>query len=116
MKGKIATWHTQASRRTLRHVAVSALAAVLALFLVVAIVSPHVAAQSGGGYNLTWSTIDGGGATFSTGGAYTLGSTIGQPDAGLLSGGPYTLSGGFWIGGGGETGGTARLFIPLVQR
>lgn len=115
MKGKIATWHTQASRRTLRHVAVSALAAALALILVVVVVSPHVAAQSGG-YDLTWSTIDGGGAAFSTGGAYTLGGTIGQLDAGLLSGGPYTLSGGFWIGGGGESGGTARLFIPLVQR
>lgn len=53
-------------------------------------------AQTGGGYELTWSTVDGGGAMFSTGGSYSLGGTIGQPNAGLLSGGSYTLSGGFW--------------------
>lgn len=32
----------------------------------------------------------------STGGAYDLGGTIGQPDAGRLTGGTYTLDGGFW--------------------
>jgi len=57
-------------------------------------------AQVGGGYDLTWSTIDCGGATFSAGGAYTLGGTIGQPDAGpavgTMSGGIYALTGGFW--------------------
>ena len=52
-------------------------------------------AQSGGGFDLSWFTIDGGGGT-SSGGAYTISGTIGQPDAGLLSGGPYTLLGGFW--------------------
>ena len=40
--------------------------------------------------------MDGGGATFSTGGGYSLGGTAGQPDAGELSGGGYTLGGGFW--------------------
>jgi hypothetical protein len=55
-------------------------------------------AQSGGGYSLVWNTIDGGGAMFSTGGGYSLGGTIGQPDAGLLTGGGYTLGGGFWSG------------------
>lgn len=54
-----------------------------------------VLAQSGG-YNISWWTVDGGGETFSTGGAYRLGGTIGQPDAGELSGGSYTLYGGFW--------------------
>ena len=38
------------------------------------------AAQSGGGYDLAWSTTDGGGGTSSNGG-YTLAGTIGQPDA-----------------------------------
>lgn len=57
--------------------------------------------QSGGGYDLTWSTIDSGGAMFSLGGSYELGGTIGQPDAGALSGGKYELGGGFWFG---ETG------------
>lgn len=56
-----------------------------------------VQAQSGGGYDLTWSTIDGGGTIGSEGGTYTLGGTIGQPDAGQpMSGGIYTLQGGFW--------------------
>jgi hypothetical protein len=45
-------------------------------------------------------TIDGGGTTRSTGGPFTLGGTVGQPDAGRLSGGSFTLNGGFWSGGG----------------
>lgn len=83
-------------------------------------------AQSGSGYDLFWFTIDGGGYTFSTGGAYSLGSTAAQPDAGVLSGGNYALAGGFWGssqfasdgdggGGGGETGGTV-LYLPLIMR
>jgi hypothetical protein len=56
-------------------------------------------AQSGGEYDLTWSSVDGGGWTFSTGGAYSLGGTAGQPDAGLPAGGDYALVGGFWGGG-----------------
>lgn len=71
-----------------------------------------ISAQSGGGYDLTWNTLDGGGYTWSEGGWYTLGGTIGQADAGALSGGTYTLSGGFW-------GGLApqhRLYLPLVIR
>src|SRR5574341_1286851 len=55
-------------------------------------------AQTGGGYDLSRNTIDSGGATFSTGGPYRLGGTIGQPDAGTLTGGAYTLGGGFWSG------------------
>jgi len=50
-------------------------------------------------YDLSWWTVDGGGATFSSGGSYELGGTIGQPDAGTLSGGDFTLGGGFWGGG-----------------
>ncbi len=81
-------------------------------------------AQTGGGYELTWNTIDGGGATFSTGGGFTLGGTIGQPDAGLLTGGSFTLRGGFWGGGPVATGvpepgdrpGNDQPALPLVQR
>ena len=51
-----------------------------------AVVLPALA-QSGGGYNLSWNTMDGGGATFSTGGSYQVGGTIAQPDAGQQSGG-----------------------------
>ncbi len=55
-----------------------------------------VLAQSGGGYDLSWSTIDSGGHTFSTGSSYSLGGSIGQPDSSMLTGGSYGLSGGFW--------------------
>ena len=58
-------------------------------------------AQVGGGFDLTWNTVDGGGATFSTGGTYSLGGTVGQHDAGYASGGVYSLEEGFW---GGTTG------------
>ena len=64
------------------------------------------------GYALDWWTVDGGGDT-STGGNYSLGGTIGQPDAGTSSGGTYALSGGFW--GGGAVAGH-DLFLPLILR
>jgi len=55
-------------------------------------------AQSGGGYDLSWWTIDGGGVTFATGGTFNLGGTVGQPDASnALTGGTYSLTGGFWF-------------------
>ena len=49
-------------------------------------------------------TIDGGGGTRSTGGAFLLGGTIGQPDAGQLTGPGFSLLGGFWSGGLAVTG------------
>ena len=62
-----------------------------------AVLSSLASAQTGDPYDLTWSTIDGGGGrSTSAGGTYTLEGTIGQPDAGLMSGGPYVLAGGFW--------------------
>lgn len=82
--------------------------------LAVLIGTSTASAQSGGGYDLTWSTLDGGGYTFSVGGGYQLGGTIGQPDAGALSGGGYTLSGGFW--GDGTLGGPYRVYLPIVLR
>jgi hypothetical protein len=63
-------------------------------------------------YDLSWFTIDGGGATFSTGGSYSLGGSIGQPDAGVLNGGSYQLNGGFW-------GGAAinyNIYLPLALK
>jgi hypothetical protein len=67
------------------------------LLLLITLLLPVTAAyaQSGGGYDLTWSTVDNGGAV-STGGDYALGGAAGQPDAGTLSGGNFELSGGFW--------------------
>ncbi len=73
--------------------------ALLALVGFAALVPGVCLAQSGGPYDLTWSTIDGGGATAVTGGVYSLGGTAGQPDAGLSTGGVYSLQGGFWYSG-----------------
>ncbi len=55
-----------------------------------------VLAQVGGGFDLSWNTVDGGGATFSSGGDLRVGGTIGQPDAGRHSGGSLVVLGGFW--------------------
>jgi hypothetical protein len=53
-------------------------------------------AQSGDAFAITSSVIAGGGGT-STGGAFSVTGTLGQPAAGgLLSGGPFALSSGFW--------------------
>ncbi len=74
---------------------------------------PPVHAQTGEGYDLTWSTIDGGGAMNAAGGAYTLGGTAGQPDAGAaMSGGGYTLVGGFWGGAASQY----KVYLPVVIR
>lgn len=64
-----------------------------------------VLAQTGHDYRLTWSSLDGGGATFSSDGQYSLGGTIGQPDAGMLTRGKYSLVSGFW--------GAAGLMAPV---
>jgi hypothetical protein len=73
-----------------------------------------VQAQSGGGFDLTWNSVDGGGVTFSSAAGYTLGGTAGQPDAATWSGGGYTLSGGFW--GGGAGGQAGALYLPIVVK
>ncbi len=59
------------------------------------------AAAAQGQYDVSWHTVDGGGAMWSAGGAYQVGGTIGQADAGSnsngMSGGAYTVVGGFWV-------------------
>ena len=50
-----------------------------------------------GDYEISWSTIDGGGGT-STGGQYLVRGTIGQHDAAYSQGRQYELLGGFWPG------------------
>ncbi len=81
------------------------------ILLALLLASSVVLAQSGG-WALTWWTVDGGGYTFSSGGDYILGGTVGQPDAGMLSGGDFALSGGFWSRGIGQH----RIYLPLVGR
>jgi hypothetical protein len=85
----------------------SVLAAVLLISLLLSVIAMASTVQS---YAISWWTVDGGGATVSTGGGYSLGGTIGQPDAGVLVGGSYTLAGGFWRG----TVTSYRLCLPLV--
>jgi hypothetical protein len=64
-------------------------------------------------FDLSWWTVDGGGATAVTGGAYSLGGTVGQADTAVLSGGNYNLAGGFWSGAG-ET--TYKIYLPMTVR
>jgi hypothetical protein len=66
-------------------------AAVAALILVV--MAPAARAQ----FSISSFTVDGGGGA-SSGGAFLIHGTIGQPDAGQLHAGPFTLKGGFWPG------------------
>ncbi|CAG0929956.1 hypothetical protein TFLX_01499 [Thermoflexales bacterium] len=69
-------------------------------------------AQSGGGYDLTWNTIDGGGGS-SNGSGYALVGTSGQSDAGeTMTGDGFTLIGGFWT----SEDDQHRLYLPLVIR
>ena len=89
----------------------SLLVALAALFVALSVSNTTTSAQSGGGFDLTWSTIDGGGGA-SSGGGYSLAGTIGQPDAGSLSGGGYTLNGGFWSG----AATNYSVFLPLVLK
>ncbi len=68
------------------------------MLIVIATLNPSPSrSQVGGGFDLTWNTIDAGGVMRSTGGAFELSGTIGQPDAGRLSGGAFELTGGFWF-------------------
>lgn len=85
---------------------------VAALTLVLAAAVAASAAQPGG-YDLTWSTVDGGGATACIGGPYELGGTAGQPDAGDHSGGSYSLAGGFW-GLAASFPGLYRSYLPVA--
>jgi hypothetical protein len=65
--------------------------------LLVAVASGGALASSGGGYSLSWWTVDSGGGA-SAGGGYSLSGTAGQADAGAQAGGGYNLRGGFWAG------------------
>lgn len=86
---------------------------ILVLVLLMLITLP-VLAQSGGGYDLSWSTVDGGGGS-SSGGIFSLAGTAGQADAGVMSGGTFTLSGGFW-GGGVVAISELQLYLPIILR
>lgn len=86
-------WHVSAAKaaQSLR-----TKASVCALSLLMApLLAASALAQSGVGFTLDWSTIDGGGGA-STGGGFTLAGTIGQPDAGVMTGDGFEVTSGFW--------------------
>ncbi len=65
-------------------------------------------------YSIDWYKISGGGGT-SSGGAYSLSGTIGQPDAsGAMTGGSYSLTGGFWALYTVQTPGAPLLTITYI--
>lgn len=82
-----------------------------ALSLTLLTLAPGLA-QTGGGYDLTWNSVDGGGVTFATGGGYELGATIGQADAQSMGGNGYALTGGFWAG----IPPNYRAFVPIALK
>ena len=82
---------------------------VLALVLVTVAIGSL--ALAGGGYDVSWHVIGGGGGT-SRGGRYALDATIGQPVAATSGGGAYRLCVGFWCG---NVPGW-RLYLPDMLR
>ena len=84
--------------------------------LVFLLIASAALAQDGGGYDLSWWTVDGGGgsAKARAPSPYALDATIGQPDASVWQGGGYTLAGGFW--GSGAVQQQHGIYLPLVLR
>ena len=91
----------------------------MAAFVVLFLIGMAVAEP----FDISRSSIDGGGAMHSAGGGFVLSGTIGQPDAGAVSGGDFTLTGGFWFAvvpgdmdeDGGITLGDFELFTGCVS-
>jgi hypothetical protein len=63
------------------------------LVVIALLVSAWVVA-AGGGYEIPWNSVDGGGG-MSSNGRYEMLGSMGQPDAGELSGGSYDMTGGY---------------------
>jgi len=82
----------------------------LALALSLLLAGGVALAQTGGSYDLAWSSVDGGGGVAS-GGTYVLTGSIGQADVGAaLTGDGYTLTGGFLVVRG------TTVFVPMSLR
>ena len=74
-------------------------------------------AQSGGSFDLSWHSVDGGGDSLS-GGGYSLEGTIGQPEADPpIAGGNYSLGSGLWsivVESSGSL--PTQVFLPIVVK
>ncbi|MEA3397497.1 MAG: hypothetical protein U9R05_08550 [Chloroflexota bacterium] len=95
----------------------SVILVVATALLLLAVGGAAVRAQTGGGYSLTWHTVDNGGGRL-TGGSYTLAGAAGQPEPGpALTGGGYTLYSGFCPGAGAAPSPPKKyIYLPLVLR
>ena len=62
--------------------------------------APNRAATSpsseGGGYRLSWISIDGGSPLRSSSAVLSVRGAVGQPDSGSVGGGRFRIDGGFW--------------------
>lgn len=67
----------------------------LQCFVLAAVLS--ASAAIGQQFDLSWHTVDGGGATTTTGSGFEMSATIAQSDAGSMVGEGWELSGGFWL-------------------
>jgi hypothetical protein len=86
----------------------------VAVVVLLGAVATAVLAQTGGDYDLSWSTVDGGGGS-SSGGEYVLDGTIGQPDAGAMTGAGYSLQGGFWRSGG-SAAADRYVYLSIIMK
>jgi hypothetical protein len=93
------------------HIRLAAASALSVILLSLLPLPSSSAAQSGGGYDVVWSTIASASGTAS-GGTYQLGGTVGQSSTGILSGEGYTLNGGFWSG----IDAPHHVYLPIVLR
>jgi len=85
---------------------------VVIVLLATSLLLAVVWAQSSADYDLSWSTIDGGGGV-SGGSSYVVMGTAGQLDAGpAMSSADFRLVGGFWAG----ARVSYRIYLPLVLR
>ncbi|MBI1801037.1 MAG: hypothetical protein HY259_11885 [Chloroflexi bacterium] len=74
--------------------------------------APAVVAQSGGGYDLSWSAVTGGGATYSSGSAYAMSGAIVPVGSGGASGGSYSMAAGFFNG----ITDMLKVFLPAITK
>jgi len=84
------------------------------MFLMIVLLLFPPLALAAGAPALSFWTVDGGGG-MSTGGAFTLFGSIGQPEAGTMAGGGLALVGGFWSGSG-PSGASNAIYLPLILR
>jgi uncharacterized repeat protein (TIGR01451 family) len=81
---------------------------------VVAFVLGGAMSAAGQTYEVSWWTVDAGGAQGQTGGLFLVDGTAGQPDAGgPFPGGGFSAHSGFWSVAGGASGTAADLAIAI---